>query len=84
MTLRQDISEILVKWQMPTRQAAISEIEQAVLKLVERARPYPQHDATCDFEQNDWGLCDCRLGKVLDQYHTNLLTEINGSPDKDS
>lgn len=59
----------------------LDEIEQAVRQLIERAKPTPEtviHKPT--YEETI-----CEQNKLaLDEFHSNLLAEINGSPDKDS
>lgn len=70
MALRETISRILIKWHMPTRQAAIIEIEQAFREAIKRAKPAKFHGA--DLHQSYYN-------GALDKYERNLLKMLEGN-----
>lgn len=81
-TFREQLEEIIVRdrtrsfdghvWEP---QYVADEIEQAVRQLIERAKPTPKPEPSFWYSQRR---------KALDEYHSNLLAEINGQPDQET
>lgn len=69
--LRKEISEILVKWNMSTRQAAISEIMQLLIK---QERIIYLKGTTFAFH-----LCDCDYCKIKSREYLLEINELTKS-----